>query len=148
MSNVIDCLLSAIAKDLSKGPLSYSTSQCSANAGYQLRIGIDQTDKMYVIVDKPNTRFVSATVLKDGSTEEAVKEVVFSLLEAVLNGEIEDPEMFTSDNDRGTRFLVTREVPVKPFHEIEFLKKLAQLKSTPQKVKDKLHPAIKYFLDE
>lgn len=148
MSNVIDCLLSAIAKDLSNGPLSYSTSQCSANAGYQLRIGIDQVDKMYVIVDKPNTRFVSATVLKDGSTEEAVKEVVFSLLEAVLNGEIEDPEMFTSDNDRGNRFLVTREVPVKPFHEIEFLKKLAQLKSTPQKVKDKLHPAIKYFLDE
>jgi len=148
MSNVIDCLLSAIAKDLSNGPLSYSTSQCNAHAGHQLRIGIDQVDKMYVIVDKPNTRFVSATVLKDGSTEEAVKEVVFSLLEAVLNGEIEDPEMFTSDNDRGIRFLVTREVPVKPFHEIEFLKKLAQLKSTPQKVKDKLHPAIKYFLDE
>lgn len=147
MSVVIECLLSAISKDFSGGPLSYCTSKCDPQKEHSLRIGVDHNEKVFIIIDKPNFPFLNKEPLKNGLVEDTIKDVVFSLMQAVIDGKINDPDMFTAANDKGNRFLVTKDVPVKTFHEVEFLKNLTRLNSLPQEVKDKLHLAIKHFLN-
>lgn len=147
MSVVIECLLSAISKDLYEGPLSYCTSNCDSQKEHSLRIGVDQSEKVFIIIDKPNFPFLNKEPLKNGLVEDTIKDVVFSLMQAVIDGKINDPDMFTAANDKGNRFLVTKDVPVKTFHEVEFLRSLTRLNSVPQEVKDKLHVAIKHFLN-
>lgn len=148
MSLVIECLLSAISKDLSEGPLSYCTSKCDPQQGHSLRIGVDQNEEVFIITDKPNFPFLNKAALKNGLVEDTIKDVVFSLMQAVVDGKINDPEMFTAVSDKGNRLLVTKDVPIRTFHKVEFLKSLTRLNSVPQGVKDKLHLAIKHFLND
>lgn len=147
MSDVVECLISAISKDLYEGPLEYCTNQCNTSQDQYMRLGVNiQEGGVVVIIDKTNTPFFSITALKEGFAEKAVKEFLFSLIRAVNDGRIDN--IFTSDYDKGTRFLVTHQVPIKKFHNLEFLRNLTKLNQLPLEVKDKLNLALKHFLNE